>query len=189
MKTKDFINIGVFAAIYFVLVFATGMLGIINPPMMFVGYALGIIANGVVICLFKSRVPKLGSLAILGLIVGAAMMLTGHPWVVVLCAAILGLAGDFLFSQVSRICRILGYAIFSLWYVTPWFPVFVDAKGYYDYIVQSMGTAYADAMKWFLSPWMIVGWGGLVFLIGLIGGVFGNSILTRHFEKSGVAKS
>ena len=36
MKTRDFINIGVFTAIYFVLVFGTGMLGIINPAMMFV---------------------------------------------------------------------------------------------------------------------------------------------------------
>ena len=49
MKTRDFINIGVFTAIYFVLVFGTGMLGIINPAMMFVGYALGLIANGAVV--------------------------------------------------------------------------------------------------------------------------------------------
>lgn len=67
MKTRDFINIGVFTAIYFVLVFGTGMLGIINPAMMFVGYALGLIANGAVVMLFKSRVPKIGALALMGL--------------------------------------------------------------------------------------------------------------------------
>lgn len=99
MKTRDFINIGVFTAIYFVLVFASGMLGIINPLMMFVGFALGIIANGVVISLFKSRVRKIGALAILGLLVGVLMMLTGHPWVVVILTPLLGLIGDFLYSK------------------------------------------------------------------------------------------
>ena len=71
MKTRDFINIGIFSAIYFVLVFGTGMLGIINPAMMFVGYALGLIANGAVVMLFKSRVPKIGALALMGLLVGS----------------------------------------------------------------------------------------------------------------------
>ncbi|MDK8782037.1 MptD family putative ECF transporter S component, partial [Actinotignum timonense] len=33
MKTKDFINIGVFTAIYFVVLFGFGMLGVINPAM------------------------------------------------------------------------------------------------------------------------------------------------------------
>ena len=79
MKTRDFINIGIFSAIYFVLVFGTGMLGIINPAMMFVGYALGLIANGAVVMLFKSRVPKIGALALMGLLVGSLMVITGTP--------------------------------------------------------------------------------------------------------------
>lgn len=188
MKTRDFINIGVFTAIYFVLVFGTGMLGIINPAMMFVGYALGLIANGAVVMLFKSRVPKIGALALMGLLVGSLMVITGHPWVVVLLAPVLGLAADFLFAKNSTVFRVLGYAVMSIWYVVPWFPVFIDAQGYYNYIADSMGTAYADSLRWFLSPWMIVVWGVGVFILGLIGGVFGNSLMARHFRKAGIAK-
>ena len=61
MKTKDFINIGVFTAIYFVIVFGFGMMGFLGPIAMFAGYALGLIVNGIVITLFKARVPKLGA--------------------------------------------------------------------------------------------------------------------------------
>lgn len=188
MKTKDFINIGVFSAIYFVVVFSCGMLGIINPLMMFVGYALGIIANGVVIMLLKSRVPALGALALLGLIIGLLMMLTGHPWIVVVLTPMLGFVADLLFKQGRASMRILGYAVLSVWYVVPWFPVFVDPKGYYDYVAQAMGTAYAERIAWFLSPWMIIGWGVIVFFIGLVGGAFGNSVLKKHFHKTGIAK-
>ncbi|AHU89786.1 MptD family putative ECF transporter S component [Trueperella pyogenes] len=188
MKTRDFINIGVFSAIYFVIVFSCGMLGIINPPMMFVGYALGIIANGAVIFLFKARVPKIGALAICGLLVSAMMLMTGHPWITLVLAPLLGLAADFLFAKKTVVSKVFGYAVMSLWYVTPWFPVFVDVQGYYNYIAESMGTAYADSMRWFLTPWMVVGWGVAVFIIGLIGGVFGNSVLNRHFRKAGIAK-
>ncbi|MDY3127561.1 MAG: MptD family putative ECF transporter S component [Corynebacterium sp.] len=188
MKTRDFINIGIFAAIYFVLVFAFGMLGLINPLMMFVGYALGILANGVVIFLLKSRVPKMGALGILGLLVGGLMILSGHPWIVVLVFPVLGLVADYLFSRGSKSLKVLGYAVLSIWYVVPWFPVFVDADGYYQYVAQSMGTAYADSIRWFLSPWMITGWGVGVFVLGLVGGVFGNAMLNRHFQKAGIAK-
>ena len=107
MKTRDFINIGVFTAIYFVLVFGTGMLGIINPAMMFVGYALGLIANGAVVMLFKSRVPKIGALALMGLLVGILMVITGHPWIVALLTPLLGLAADFLFAKKSAVFRVL----------------------------------------------------------------------------------
>lgn len=188
MKTRDFINIGVFSAIYYVIVFACAMLGIINPVMMFVGYALGIIANGVVISLFKARVPKLGALTILGLLVGVLVMLTGHPWITAVLTPILGFGADFLFAQGKKPLNVLAYAIFSLWYITPWFPVITDAKGYREYIVKSMGEEYTKGIDWFLSPGMIAAWAGGVFLLGLIGGVFGQSILARHFRKAGIAK-
>lgn len=164
------------------------MLGILNPVMMFVGYTLGIIANGVVIALFKARVPKIGALTIAGLLVGVIMTLSGHPWVTAILTPLLGLAADYLYAKDSKALKIIGYAVFSLWYVTPWFPVFIDAQGYYDYIAGSMGTAYADSMRWFLSPWMIVAWGAAIFVIGLIGGLFGNALLAKHFRKAGLAK-
>ena len=119
MKTRDFINIGVFTAIYFVLVFGTGMLGIINPAMMFVGYALGLIANGAVVMLFKSRVPKIGALALMGLLVGILMAITGHPWVTALLTPLLGLAAHFLFAKKSSGFRVLGYAGMTVSYVVP----------------------------------------------------------------------
>lgn len=188
MKTKDFINIGVFTAIYFVIAFGFAMMGILGPIAMFAGYALGLIANGIVITLFKARVPKLGALALTGFIVGLLMFVMGHPWVVIIVAPVLGLLGDLCYAKNIKIMRILGYAIFSLWYVTPWFPVFIDRAAYRAYIVKSMGEDYAQSLEWFLNPMMICLWALAVFVLGLIGGLFGESVMGRHFRKSGAAK-
>ena len=98
------------------------MMGFLGPIAMFAGYALGLIANGIVITLFKARVPKLGALALTGFIVGLLMFVMGHPWVVIIVAPVLGLLGDLCYAKNIKIMRILGYAIFSLWYVTPCLP-------------------------------------------------------------------
>ncbi len=191
MKTKDFVNIGAFTAIYFVLVFATGMLGVINPLMMFVGYLLGITANSAVIGLFKARVPATGALTIMGLLVGGLMVLTGHPWIVVILTPLLGFAGEFIMARggFSRLANSLGYAVLTIWYIVPWFPVFINADSYREYIVSSMGDAYAAKLDWFLSPLPIVCWGLFAFVAAFLAAFFfGQKLVTRHFAKAGIAK-
>ena len=57
LNVKDLVSIGVFAVIYFVLMFGVGMMGMI--PILFLIYptVLGIIA-GTVLMLFMSKVQK-----------------------------------------------------------------------------------------------------------------------------------
>lgn len=191
MKTKDFVNIGVFTAIYYVIVFATGMLGLINPIMMFVGFIIGLIVNAATIALFKSRTPKVGALFIMGILIGALTVLTGHPWTTVVACAITGLAADLIMDRgrlQKPIVFSLGYAVLSLWYIGPWLPVLINADAYYQMISAQMGKEYADKMLWFLSPLPIAIWAAIVFVVAFAAGFFGHSLLRRHFQKAGVAK-
>ena len=77
LKVKDLVSIGVFAVIYFVLMFAVGMMGII--PILFLIYptVLGIIA-GTVVMLFMAKVQKPWALFILGMISPLVMFAMGH---------------------------------------------------------------------------------------------------------------
>lgn len=61
LNARDFINIGVFTALMFVIVFAFGMLGFI-PAAMYAGFLLSILVNGTVFALFTARTPKMGGI-------------------------------------------------------------------------------------------------------------------------------
>ena len=80
LKVKDLVSIGVFAVIYFVLMFGVGMMGII--PILFLIYptVLGIIA-GTVLMLFMAKVQKPWALFILGMISPLVMFAMGHTYV------------------------------------------------------------------------------------------------------------
>lgn len=77
LKVKDLVSIGVFAVIYFVLMFGVGMMGII--PILFLIYptVLGIIA-GTVLMLFMAKVQKPWALFILGMISPLVMFAMGR---------------------------------------------------------------------------------------------------------------
>ena len=95
LNARDFINIGVFTALMFVIVFAFGMLGFI-PAAMYAGFLLSILVNGTVFALFTARTPKMGALTIMLIIIEILFFVTGH-WVGgVAVAAVFGLLADLV---------------------------------------------------------------------------------------------
>jgi energy-coupling factor transport system substrate-specific component len=94
LGTRDLVNIGVYTAIYYVVTFLGGMVGIVSPIGMFVGFALSAIVGGTVIMLFLAKTPVMGAMTVLGLIVGVLMLATGHFWGCIPICAALGLVAD-----------------------------------------------------------------------------------------------
>ena len=80
-KARSAVTIGAFTAVYFVLMWCSGMLGFFGPAFMFVGWIIGLILNGPVIMLMLVRSRMFGTLTIMGGIVALLMVLTGHSWV------------------------------------------------------------------------------------------------------------
>ncbi len=76
LQGKDFINIGIFTAIYFVIIMAAGMLGVIPifiPLLSVIVPLLG----GIPMMLYFSKVKKFGMITIQGLLSGILMMVAG----------------------------------------------------------------------------------------------------------------
>lgn len=189
LTTKDLINVGIFTAIYFVVMFTLGMIGFLGPIAMFVGHSLAMLANGIVIALFMARVPKFGGFTILSIILCSAMFLTGHAWYG-FGGIILGLIGDLIArsgNYTSVLRNSLGYAIHSVWYVLPLFPIFFDSAGYREYMATSMSEEYANDFMNLVTPAVVVGWGGVAFIVAFIGGLLGHRVLRRHFKRAGLA--
>ena len=72
LNGKDFINIGIFTAIYFVIVFAVACLGFIPIFMVLICGIIPLVA-GIPYMLYLTRVKKFGMITIMGLLVGIIM--------------------------------------------------------------------------------------------------------------------
>lgn len=75
LQGKDLINIGIFAAIYFVVVFAVSMLGVIPIFIPLLDVLVPLI-GGIPMMLYFSKIKKFGMLTISGLLEGILMLLT-----------------------------------------------------------------------------------------------------------------
>lgn len=195
LTTRDLINVGIFTVLYFIVLFATGMIGVAGPYFMIVGWIIGILLNGIVIMLYLARTAKMGALTITGLFVGGIMSVTGHPWFVVLGGIIFGFLGDLIatnFGNADHLERrrgILAYAVFTLWMCTPLLPIFWNAKDYFADIARQMNDQqYATDMQAIFSPTVLI----LVFIgffiLGLIGGWIGAQAGKKHFSRAGLAR-
>ena len=95
-KARSAVTIGAFTAVYFVLMWCSGMLGFFGPAFMFVGGIVGLLLNGPVIMLMLVRSRMFGTLTIMGGVVAFFMVVTGHAWVTVPVALVLGFLADLI---------------------------------------------------------------------------------------------
>ena len=187
LKVKDLVSIGVFAVIYFALMFGVGMMGMI--PILFLVYptVLGIIA-GPVLMLFMTKVQKPWALFILGMISPLVMFAMGHTYVVAVLSLIVMIIAELIRkigNYNSFKYNMLSYAIFSTWICSSLMQMLL-AKEKYIELSMMMGKDYVDAMEKLITyPHMaLVALGA--FLGGIIGAYIGKALLKKHFEKAGI---
>lgn len=189
-NAQKIVYIGVFTAIYFVIFFAIGMLGFFGPQFMFISAPLSFLIEGTVIILMLNKIRSFGALSILGIIVGALMMLTGHPWTTLLLTVSTSLLGDLVAKSGNykhETKNIFAYAILQQWYIGPWLPIFFNADAYFADIALQMGQQYADQMQALFTLKSILVFCVVNFVVSLIGGWIGTKILRKNFAKAGMA--
>lgn len=187
LKIKDLVTIGVFAVIYFILMFSVGMIGMV--PILFLVYPtiLGIVA-GVVILFFMAKVQKPWALWILGMISPLIMFAGGHTYVLVVHALIVMSLAEFI-RRLGGYCsfryNMLAYSIFSTWICGSLMQMLL-AKEKYMELSMMMGKDYVDMLEKLITyPNMGIVYLG-AFLGGIIGSYIGKAILKKHFEKAGI---
>lgn len=191
MSAHDLITIGIFAALYIVIVFGIGLFGFLNPAVMLVALASGILAGGVPFMLFLTRVRHAGMVLIFAAITSGLMTLTGHPPIGFLLTLLCALLAEIVlwFGEYrSQRMGVLAYAVYSLWYCTPLLPIFYARDEYFaDPSMQQMGQNYVEQMNDLLSPTVLAAFSASTVLFGLLGGLLGLRMLRKHFEKAGLA--
>ena len=164
LQGKDLINVGIFTAIYFVV-----MMAIVLVPLI----------GGIVMMLYYSKVQKFGMVSLTGLICGILMLLTGMGYWSIITGAVFGVLADLVLKSgdyKSAKKGIISHGVFSMWIIGNYIPIVATRDSYYQQLISGYGQEYADSLL------LIAG-----FVCGVIGGVIGLKIFKKHFKRAGIA--
>lgn len=192
IRIKDLVSIGVYSALYFITIGISAMLSVFIIP----GYSyvfipvVGALISGSVYMLMVAKVPRFGALSIMGTIMGMFLFIMGRFPGALLISVVCSVIADgvaYAFKYRSKIGMLLTYIVFSFGIVGPVLPMFIFPDIYISELIEQNrdGTyiegAFANISQTTFAI-LIIG----VIIAGLIGGLFGQKMMKKHFKKAGI---
>ena len=189
LQARDFITIGIFTAILWVVTMVIMYLGFLSPFVV-AGYAILSIPAGIPMMLYYARIEKFGMLTITSVIIAIllfifGMGLTGAPICIVsgLLADLIAKSGNYK----SWKNTVLSYGVFSLWVSASYLPLVITADSYSASLLEGgYDPAFVDQLFTIVTPKtypiIIV----LCFVCGVIGAFIGKAVAKKNFEKTGI---
>ena len=186
LTIPDLISIGVFTAIYFVLVtiatFASALLlpGVSNIFLP----AIAALISGSVYMLLAAKLQKFGGITIMGLVMGLFFFVS-------FAANILfGVLADWVASlgkYHDRKLLFVSYILFSYGLTGPILPLWF-MKDAYVAALQARGkdAAYIDALFAPINTGTFIVCLVSILVCAVIGGLFGQKMIKKHFAKAGI---
>ena len=188
LGVKDFINVGLFSVIYFVMFTISGILGYIPLCVVILPLIAGVL-GGIPFVLFTLKEQKFGAVTLMGMITGFLTFLVGQTWMSILFGLVFGFLGDLIMKSgnyKSWKKNVLGYSVFTLWTVGTMLPMWIMRETFFAGYRENGGTdAYIDAVMKLTPNYMIL----VVIITALVGGFLGASlgkaVLKKHFQRVG----
>ena len=181
LQGKDLINIGIFTALYFIVIFAAASIGFIPIFIPLISVIVPIV-GGIPMMLFFSKIKKFGMLTICGVLLGIIMLLTGMGYWCILTGLVFGLISDLML----RACEVLIHGVFSMWVIGAFIPIVVTREAYYQNLLPGYGQEYADTLMAYMPDWILPVLLIAAFVSGIAGGFIGRKIFKKHFERAGI---
>ena len=188
LKPKDLINVGIFSAIYIIIVMAAAMLGYI-PIFIPLLVVICPIVGGIPYMLYMTKVHCFGMVTIMGIIMGVLMGLGGMGFYALITGPLFGLLADLVLKsgkyQDSK-KAVLSHGIFSMWLIGNYIPIVVNRASYFEGLVQGYGQAYAETLMGYIPDWSLIVLLIGAFVFGIVGALIGTAIFHTHFERAGI---
>lgn len=192
LDVPDFISIGIYTAIYFVLVtIATFSSGILFAGFAYVLLpALAALISGCVYMLMVAKVPKFGAITIMGIVMGLFFFASGHFILSFGANIVCGILADIICKigkYKNKMLILLSYIVFSFGLTGPVLPLWFMKDAYVANLIErGKDAGYIDAM--FAS--INMGTFGIcciaILICAIIGGIFGQRMMKKHFQKAGI---
>lgn len=192
IQIKDLISIGVYTAMYFIMVAISALLVVFVIP----GYSyvfipvISALLSGTIFMLMAAKVPRFGAITIMGSIMGVFFFIMGRfPGALFICIGIAFIADviAYLFKYKSKKGLIGSYLVFSFSTIGPVLPMFLFPSIYVNQLLeQGRDTSYIEGaftditQNTFLL--LVVG----IIIAAMVGGLFGQHMMKKHFERAGI---
>lgn len=191
IQIKDLISIGIYTALYFVMVALSNVVLFIIPGYSYVFIPIiAALVSGTIYMLMVAKVQKFGAITIMGLMMGLNFFLTGRFPASIFIAIGIALIADLIAyasKYQSRKAILSSYVVFSFNTVGPVLPMFIFPEIYTYHLINQgrdatyIENAFADiTQQTFII--LVVG----IIVAAVIGGLFGQRMIKKHFERAGI---
>ncbi len=182
--TRDLITVGVFTALYFVIMAVVGQLGALVPIGQVLGPLYIPILCGIPFMLFLSRVQRFGLITAMGVIIGLLYLLTGQSVVATILGVVLGLVAD-LIAKAGSYRRwpvlLLAYAVFAEMSIGMVVPLFFQREAVIAGLSKRHDTSWVNQIVSLTPPWMFYVMIVMILVGAVIGGFLGRAVFRKHF--------
>lgn len=190
LQGKELITIGVFAAIYLVIVTIIGGICMPIPPLYLLMPAIIAFLNGIVYMLLLAKVQKHGGIFILSLMPALLLMAMGHMWTILASCVLCGILAE-LITKAGRFksfrWNLIGYGVFSLNLMGAFVPIWIMREFFFaDTLRRGMSAEFIDTLRRMTPLWVLFAMVGATFLAAILGGIAGKKLLKKHFVKAGI---
>ena len=173
LKGRDLITVGIFTALYFVINFLFMLLGGLHPYLWVFMPAIDALFAGIPFMLACAKVPKFGTVLILGLMLASCVV-----------AEIIRAATRYE----SFAGNAVAYAVFGFGMCGSPLPLWAFHDSFVAQIAgQGMGADYLATLETAANPGMLVAMFAATFVAGLIGAYIARGMFKKHFVKAGLA--
>ena len=192
LTVPGLISVGVFTAVYFVLVaIATFASGAIVPGFSNVILpALAALISGCVYMLLVAKVQKFGAITIMGCVMGLFFLVSGHFALAFIANVACAVVADLVAragSYKSRAGLLASYVVFSYGLTGPVLPLWLMKDAYVANLeargksAEYIGNLFANINQTTLAVCIVS-----ILVCAVVGGLFGQRMMKKHFEKAGI---
>ncbi|MBQ8279071.1 MAG: MptD family putative ECF transporter S component [Roseburia sp.] len=192
LTIPDLISIGVFTALYFVLV----TIATFGSAALFPGFnnvvlpAVCALISGCVYMLLAAKLQKFGGISVMGIVMGLFFMTSGHFIVSFAANIVMGIVADFvakMSNYKSKKGLLLSYVLFSYGLFGPVLPMWFMKDAYVANLeARGKDATYINDLFANINMTTFVIAVVATLICALIGGWFGQKMIKKHFEKAGI---
>lgn len=192
LTVPDLISIGVFTALYFVLVtiatfgsaaIAPGFNNVILP-------AVCALISGSVYMLLAAKLQKFGGISVMGIVMGLFFMTSGHFIISFAANIVMGIVADFVAKAggyKSKKGLLASYVLFSYGLFGPVLPMWFMKDAYVANLeARGKDAAYITDLFANINMTTFVIAVAATLVCALVGGWFGQKMVKKHFVKAGI---
>ncbi len=192
LTVPDFISIGVFTALYFVLV----TIATFSSVVIFPGFnnvvlpAFCALISGCVYMLLAAKLQKFGGISVMGIVMGLFFMTSGHFIISFAANIVMGIVADFvakISNYKSKKGLLLSYVLFSYGLFGPVIPMWFMKDAYVANLeARGKDAAYIEELFANINMRTFVLAVVATLICALLGGWFGQKMIKKHFVKAGI---